>query len=148
MGFLSFFLLGREGSHGWAGSGTAKPLTSPSCPDSAPAYPWRELWRGGEGVFFLFFFPAAGVKRWYSTALIYGDGSADHGDKHTGHVRKTVLDTWGDAERAKGVKMEAAAERDGGVCCETDVWKLDLIPPPHTHTLGSRRGSEETAEVA
>lgn len=44
--------------------------------------------------------------------------------------------------------MEAAAERDGGVCCETDVRKLDLIPPPHTHTLGSRRGSEETAEVA
>lgn len=44
--------------------------------------------------------------------------------------------------------MEAAAELDGGVCCETDVRKLDLIPPPHTHTLGYRRGSEETAEVA
>ena len=27
-------------SHGWAGSGQ-QPLTSPSCPDSAPAYPWR-----------------------------------------------------------------------------------------------------------
>lgn len=35
----------------------------------------------------------AGVKRRYSTTLIYGDGSADHGDKHTGHVRKTVQDT-------------------------------------------------------
>lgn len=34
-----------------------------------------------------------GVKRRYSTTLIYGDGSADHGDKHTGHVRKTVQDT-------------------------------------------------------
>lgn len=33
------------------------------------------------------------VKRRYSTTLIYGDGSADHGDKHTGHVRKTVQDT-------------------------------------------------------
>lgn len=36
---------------------------------------------------------SAGGKRRYSTTQNYGDGSADHGDKHTGHVRKTVQDT-------------------------------------------------------
>lgn len=97
-------------------------LTSPSCPDSAPAYPWRELWRGRGGVVvWVFFFspplPVAGEKRWYSTALIYGDGSTDHGDKHTGHVRKTVLDTWGAAdERARrsqnGGRLRAGTRRN------------------------------------
>lgn len=53
---------------------------------------------GGEGVVVCFFFltplSRCGCEtRLYSTALIYGDGSADHGDKHSGHVRKTVVDT-------------------------------------------------------
>lgn len=93
MGFLSFFLLGRVGSHGWAGSGTAKPLTSPSCPDSAPAYPWRELWRGGEGVFFLsccgcetLIFNGTDLRRWKRWSRGQTHGSCE--EDGPGHVRR------------------------------------------------------------
>lgn len=36
---------------------------------------------------------SGGGGRGDSGTLLLGDGSADHGDKHTGHVRKTVQDT-------------------------------------------------------
>lgn len=64
--------LGRVGSH----EQEAGPLTSPSCPDSAPANP-SSRFKG----------------RYSPLTPVLGDGSADHGDKHTGHVRKTVRDT-------------------------------------------------------
>lgn len=71
--------VGRGGSHGWAGSGQ-QPLTSPSCPDSAPAYPWSFL-RGCKTPIF----NDTDLRRWKRWSRGQTHGSCE--EDSPGHVR-------------------------------------------------------------